>query len=272
MTFIQMVPMADPASSAKVALVTGAGSGIGRAIALQFAAAGYHVGVLDRDGDSARKVSALITERRDAGAVALEADIRDASAMQRAVGSLEQRFGRLDVVVANAGGNGYLGRLEEFELAQWDEVVSHNLQGLFLTARYTLPVLKRRQNTERTSFLVIASIYGSRVFHLTGATPYICCKSAQVAFVKTLALEVASQGVRVNAICPGWTDTNIGEATQFLGDLRFQASTIPLTENCPASPSQVAELALFLASDAASHITGAEITIDGGESLARMAC
>jgi NAD(P)-dependent dehydrogenase (short-subunit alcohol dehydrogenase family) len=98
---------------------------------------------------------------------------------------------------------------------------------------------------------------------------YTCCKAAQVAFVKTLAVEVAAEGVRVNAICPGWVATNSGQATRFVGALRFQGSTIPLTGNRPASASQVADLALFLASEAAAHITGAEIAIDGGESLAR---
>lgn len=238
-------------------------------MALKFANAGYRVGVLDRDADSAREVSSLIAERRDAEVVTLEADISDATAMQHAVAVLEQRFGGLDVAVANAGGNGYLGRLEDFEPALWDEVVSVNLRGLFLTARYTLPLLKRRQGAALSSLVVIASINGSRVFHLPGATPYTCCKAAQVAFVKSLALEVASEGVRVNAICPGWTRTNIGQNTRFLGSSRFPATTIPLTANQPAEPSQIAELALFLASEAASHITGAEITIDGGESLAR---
>lgn len=137
--------MAEQISPAKVVLVTGAGSGIGRAAALKFASAGYCVGVLDRDADSAREVSSLIADRSGAGVVTLEADISDAAAMQHAVAVLEQRFGGLDVAVANAGGNGYLGRLEEFEPALWDEVVSLNLRGLFLTARYTLPLLKRRQ-------------------------------------------------------------------------------------------------------------------------------
>lgn len=261
--------MADQTSPGKVALVTGAGAGIGRAIALQFADSGYHVGVLDRDGESAREVCSLIAVRSGMRPLALEADICDASAMQSAVALLEEQFGRLDVVVANAGSNGYLGLLEEYEPSMWDEEVSQNLRGLFLTARFTLPLLKRREGMGCSSLLVIASINGSRVFNLTGATAYTCCKAAQVAFVKSLALEVAGAGVRVNAICPGWTRTQIGRNTSFLGSLRFPGNTIPLTADQPADPSQVAELALFLASEAASHITGAEITIDGGESLAR---
>jgi NAD(P)-dependent dehydrogenase (short-subunit alcohol dehydrogenase family) len=133
----------------------------------------------------------------------------------------------------------------------------------------TLPLLKRRDDDSRSSLLVIASINGSRVFHFAGATAYTCSKAAQVAFVKSMALELAGDGVRVNAICPGWVATNSGKATRFLGSQRFEGSTIPLTGNRPAAPEQVADLALFLASDAAAHITGAEITIDGGESLAR---
>lgn len=259
----------DPRSQEPVALVTGAGSGIGRALALLFASSGYRVGVLDRDGDSAREVTALIADQDGAPALALEADISDVGSMQRAVESLEQRFGRLDVVVANAGGNEYFGRIDEYEPSMWDAVVAQNLRGLFLTARYTVPLLKRREGEGLTSLLVIASINGSRVFHLTGATAYTCCKAAQVAFAKTLAVEVAAEGIRVNVICPGWTATNGGRDTQFLGSLRYPGNVIPLTNDQPALPSQVAELALFLASEAASHITGAEITIDGGESLAR---
>lgn len=137
--------MDDQILPGKAVLVTGAGSGIGRAAALKFADAGYRVGVLDRDFDSARAVSALISARSDAWLVALEAGISDAAAMQHPVAVLEWRFGWLNVVVANAGGNGYLGRLEEFEPSLWDEVVSLNLRGLFLTARYMLPLLKRRQ-------------------------------------------------------------------------------------------------------------------------------
>jgi NAD(P)-dependent dehydrogenase (short-subunit alcohol dehydrogenase family) len=261
--------MDDPLLADRVVLVTGAASGIGRAIALQFAESGYHVCALDRDAASLLAFVDQMSGHGEAEVLAIEADIADAAAMQRAAETIEQRFGRLDVVVANAGGNGYLGRLEEIEPWMWDEVIAQNLPGLYLTARCTMPLLKRSVAEGHSSLLVIASINGSRVFHLTGTTAYTCCKAAQVAFVKTLAVEVAAEGVRVNAICPGWVATNSGQATRFVGALRFQGSTIPLTGNRPASASQVADLALFLASEAAAHITGAEIAIDGGESLAR---
>lgn len=261
--------MGDQAPRDRIALVTGAASGIGRAIAFQFAESGYQVCALDRDAESLSELVAQMSGNGEAEILAIEADIADAAAMQRAAETIEQRFGRLDVVVANAGGNGYLGRLEEIEPWMWDEEIAQNLRGLYLTARCTMPLLKRCTDQRQSSLLVIASINGSRVFHLTGTTAYTCCKAAQVAFVKTLAVEVAAEGVRVNAICPGWVATNIGQATRFVGALRFPGSTIPLTGNRPASPSQVADLALFLASDAAAHITGAEITIDGGQSLAR---
>lgn len=256
-------------SPARVVLVTGGGAGIGRATAQLFAKRGYAVGVLDCNGDAAREVADCIVHQGCAGALALEADIVDQPAMEQAVSALKERFGSLDVVVANAGGNGFLGRLEEYELSMWDSVLSQNLRGLFLTARTTLSMLKRPPGEERSSFLVVASINGSRVFDFSGATAYTCCKAAQVAFVKSLAVEYAADGIRVNAICPGWTATNSGRATKFLGELRHRPSSIPLTADQPALPSQVADLAVFLASEAASHITGAEITIDGGESLVR---
>lgn len=189
--------------------------------------------------------------------------------MHQAVRALSERFGSLDVVVANAGGNGFLGRLVELEPWMWDAVVSQNLKGLFLTAHTTLPLLRRDANERRSSFVVVSSIHGSRVFDLPGGTAYTCCKAAQLAFVKSLALECARDGVRFNAICPGWTATNCAAATSFVGDIRFRPSTIPLTANRPAHAQQLADLALFLASEQASHITGAEITIDGGESLTR---
>lgn len=256
-------------SPGRVALVTGGGAGIGRAIARLFAKRGYAVGVLDRNGDAAREVAACIAANGCPGALALEADIADPPGIEQAVAALKERFGQLDVVVANAGGNGFLGRLEEYEPSMWDDVVSQNFRGLFLTARSTVSLLRRPPGEERSSFLVVASINGSRVFDFAGATAYTCCKAAQVAFVKSLAVEWAADGIRVNAICPGWTATDSGQATTFLGELRFRPSSVPLTADQPALPSQVAELALFLASEAASHITGAEITIDGGESLVR---
>ena len=115
-----------------------------------------------------------------------------------------------------------------------------------------------------------SSVNGTRVFSNTGATAYACTKAAQVAMAKMLALELAPYRIRVNAVCPGWIDTRIGDNMEVRGiETRIDDIQVPLTGNQPGRPEQVAELVLFLASDASSHITGTEVWIDGAESLLR---
>jgi NAD(P)-dependent dehydrogenase (short-subunit alcohol dehydrogenase family) len=252
----------------RVALVTGAGSGIGAAIARRFAAEGARVAALSRTPD---EVEAVVREIERAGgtAVAVIADVSDAAAMERAVGEVAGRWGRLDVVVANAGVNGVWAPIEELEPDEFARTIAINLTGTFLTIKYAVPLLKRAGG----SVVVVASINGTRVFSNTGATAYSASKAGQVAITKMLALELAKHRVRVNVVCPGKIDTEIDDNTEHRDldaakePVEFPEGDIPLTDGRPGTSDQVADLALFLASDAAAHVTGTEVWIDGGQSL-----
>lgn len=252
----------------RVALVTGAGSGIGAAAARLLAAHGARVAALGRSEDELKDVVAKI-ERDGGEAAALVTDISDQAALQAAVGEVERRWGRLDIVFANAGVNGVWAPIEELSLDEWDKTIRINLTGTFLTIKTAVPLLKRQGG----SVIVTASVNGTRIFSNTGATAYSTSKAGQVALTKMLALELAADKVRVNVICPGAIETNIDQNTERRDlekvqiPVEFPESNQPLTGGKPGSSEQVADLVLFLASDAASHITGTEIWIDGAESL-----
>ncbi len=252
----------------RVALVTGGGSGLGAASAKKLAQAGAQVGVLSRTRDEIEKVAREI-ESAGGQAVALEADISDPQQMQAAVEQLVQRFGRLDIVFANAGINGVWAPLEDLTPEDWDKTLAVNLKGTFLTVKYAVPHLKKQGG----SVIVTSSVNGTRMFSNTGATAYASSKAAQVAFTKMVALELAKHRVRVNVICPGAIESEIDENTERQNlesvkePVEFPEGKIPLTDGKPGTSEQVADLVLFLASDRSQHITGTELWIDGGQSL-----
>lgn len=254
----------------QVALITGAGSGIGKAAAIAFGRAGAKVAALGRTADELQQTVDEIT-RAGGQALAVEADIAKPDDMQRAVEQVVQRWDRLDVVFANAGINGVWAPIEELKPEEWQRTIDINLTGTFLTIKYAVPYLKRRGG----AVIVTASVNGTRIFSNTGATAYSCTKAAQVAMAKMLALELAPQKVRVNVICPGAIETSIDENTEQRDlehvriPVEYPKGSQPLTGGKPGSAEQVADLVLFLASDAASHITGTELWIDGAESLLR---
>lgn len=252
----------------KVALVTGAGSGIGKAAAELMAKEGAKVALLGRAEDELQKTQAQI-EANGGAAIPLLADISQPEQMQQATQKIFDKWGRLDIVFANAGINGVWASLEELALEEWNKTININLTGTFLTVKYAVPYLKRQGG----SVIITSSVNGTRVFSNTGATAYSCTKAAQVAFTKMVALELAEHDIRVNVICPGAIDTNIDENTErrnleeIQEPVEFPEGKIPLTDGKPGTSEQVAQLVLFLASDASSHITGTEMWIDGGESL-----
>ncbi len=252
----------------RVALITGAGSGIGKAAALLLAKEGAKIGALGRTQDELKDTVAQI-QGAGGEAIPIDADISQPKEMQQAIQQLVDQWGRLDIVFANAGINGVWAPLEELEPEEWDKTINVNLKGTFLTVKYAVPHLKKQGG----SVIITSSVNGTRIFSNTGATAYSCTKAAQVAFTKMVALELAEHRVRVNVICPGAISTNIEESTEQrdLDEIRepveYPEGRIPLTDGKPGSAEQVAQLVLFLASDAASHITGTEMWIDGAESL-----
>jgi NAD(P)-dependent dehydrogenase (short-subunit alcohol dehydrogenase family) len=252
----------------KVALVTGGGSGIGAAAAKLFAKEGAKVGILGRTRE---KLDRIVEEiRREGGtAEAVEGDVSDYRDMERAVGELVERWGRLDVVFANAGVNGVWAPIDELAPEEWDQTIAINLSGTFYTIKAAVPHLKERGG----SIVVTSSVNGTRMFSNSGASAYATTKAGQVALTQMLALELAKHRIRVNAICPGAITTEIEESTEKrdLEEARepveYPEGKIPLTDGKPGSTEQVAKLVLFLASDDSSHITGTPVWIDGGQSL-----
>jgi NAD(P)-dependent dehydrogenase (short-subunit alcohol dehydrogenase family) len=258
----------DMTLEGKVALVTGTGSGIGRATAVRLAREGATVVALGHRQESADDVAAEI--RADGGSVLpVAGDVGDAATVRGIIERVERELGRLDVVVANAGVNGVWAPLDELEPDEWESTIGTNLTGTFLTVRYAVPLLVRQGG----AVVVVSSINGTRTFSNSGASAYATSKAGQVAFARMAAVELGPRGVRVNAVCPGAIDTEIGDNTEHrhTDDLgvraEFPDGAIPLTGTEPGQAAQVADAIAFLVSDAASHVTGTEVFVDGGQSL-----
>ncbi|WP_293136350.1 SDR family NAD(P)-dependent oxidoreductase [Microcoleus sp. bin38.metabat.b11b12b14.051] len=252
----------------KVAVITGGGSGIGRAAAILMAEEGAKVAIIDRTLETAQEtVRQLISE--GGSGLAIAADVADCEHMQEAFETIFDEYQRIDIVFANAGINGIWSPIEEIERDEWDRTINTNLTGTFLTVKYAVPYLKKQGG----SIVITSSINGTRSFRKVGATAYACSKAAQVAFAKMLALELAPSHIRVNAICPGGVLTAINQSTvkRHLDRIPVPPDCIkdmiPLTDNTAGSSEEIAQLVLFLVSDASSFITGTEVWIDGGGSL-----
>ena len=251
----------------KVAFVTGGGSGIGAAAARLLAEQGAKVVLISRTKSELEQV---VSEIKDAGgeATALEADVSKSETLKAAIDETVSTYGRLDIVFANAGVNGTWAGIEDLSEDDFRKTVDINLVGTFLTLKYAVPHLKKQGG----SVVVTASVNGTRMFSNSGATAYASTKAAQVALTKMLALELAPQKIRVNVICPGAIDTEIDDNTEQENSgvgvkVEFPEGKVPLTGGQPGTSEQVAQLVLFLASDASSHITGTEVWIDGAQSL-----
>ncbi|MDX0582237.1 SDR family oxidoreductase [Sinorhizobium medicae] len=254
-----------------VALVTGAGSGIGRATALALALDGVKIGALGRTGSEVETVAGEIA-KAGGEAMALEADISDELQMRNAVNGLVGKFGHLDIVVANAGINGVWAPIDDLKPFEWDETIAVNLRGTFLTLHLTVPHLKQRGGG---SIVVVSSINGTRTFTTPGATAYTATKAAQVAMVQQLALELGKHHIRVNAVCPGEIETNIDDNTKLRHEeetaipVEWPDGQVPISDGQPGRSEDVAEVIRFLVSDRARHVTGSPVWIDGGQGLLR---
>jgi NAD(P)-dependent dehydrogenase (short-subunit alcohol dehydrogenase family) len=252
----------------RVALVTGAGSGIGKNAAKMLGYAGAKVAVLSHTKE---EVDATVRELTSNGheALGLLADITDADAMERAMASIKRTWGRLDFVVANAGVNGVWAPIEELKVEEFVHTVRNNLLGTFITIKFAVPLLKAQGG----AVVVVSSVQGNRIFSSSGATAYACSKAGQLTMAKMLAVELGPKKVRVNAVCPGKTSTQIPDNTEHRDlerariPVEFPKGDSPLTGDEPGSAGEVAELIWFLLSDYSDHITGTEVFIDGGQSL-----
>jgi len=250
---------------------TGAGSGIGKASALGLAREGFKIGVL---GHTVEDIEAAVAEIQALGgeAISLLADISDEQQMGHAATKVTEFFGRLDVVVVNAGINGVWAPIDDLTLEEWNKTIAVNLTGTFLTIHTTVPHLKQAGGG---SIIIVSSINGTRTFTTPGATAYTATKAGQVAMVQQLALELARHHIRINAVCPGEIDTNIEANTSMRKEdetaipVIWPEGQVPITGGKPGSSADVAEVIVFLASDKSRHMTGSPVWVDGGQGLLR---
>jgi len=256
----EQIPEAPGRLAGKVALVTGGGSGIGRACCERFAREGARVAVADWRRDAAEETAASI---RDAGgeAVATGGDVAVAADAERMVADAVAAFGRLDVLLANAGGELVADVLETDE-AQWDRVLGTNLKGCFLCAKAALPHLIRAGGGSIVLTASQLAFVGAERF-----AAYAASKGGVLNLARAMALDCARHGVRVNALCPGAVETPL-LLRQFEGQDGPQGSLADLAALHPLGrlgrPEEIANAALFLASDEASFVTGSALVVDGG--------
>ena len=254
----------------KVALVTGAGSGIGKAAALRLGAGGASVVVISRTLEEVEETRDEII-KAGGKALAIDADISDEAEMEKVIDATITQYERLDIVVANAGINGMWAPIDDLTPDEWDQTMMVNLRGTYMTLHLSVPHLKKQGG----SVIIVSSINGNRTFTSAGATAYSATKAAQVAMVQQLSLELGKHKIRVNAVCPGAIDTEIDDNTDKRNvesvtiPVTFAEGDIPITGGKPGSSAAVADVIAFLASDAARHITGVPIYVDGGQSLLR---
>ncbi|WP_439628003.1 SDR family oxidoreductase [Shinella sp.] len=248
----------------KVAIITGASSGIGRAAALLFAEQGAKLVLSARGRERLDEVADEI--RSSSGAVVTVAGNVSEEAHHRALVDAAQReFGGLDIAFNNAGTTGPVGALPDLALADWQDVLGVNLTSGFLAAKYQLPAMEARGG----GAIVFTSTFVGYTAGFPGLAAYAASKSGLIGLVQVLASEYGPKGIRVNALLPGATDTPMGrevantpEARQFIAGLNAFKRI--------AAPEEIAQAALFLCSDASSFTTGTAMLVDGGVSINRV--
>jgi NAD(P)-dependent dehydrogenase (short-subunit alcohol dehydrogenase family) len=243
----------------KVGIITGAASGIGAATAHALAREGAKLVLTDLD-DAAGQALAEAT-----GSIYLHHDVTDDAAWPEVVATAEKRFGRLDILVANAG-IGIMGPAIDMSLADWRRQMAINVDGVFLTVKYGIPAMRRAGNGG--SIIMLSSVAGLR--GSAGLAGYSATKGAVRLFAKSMALECAQarDGIRVNSVHPGiiatpiWTKLPASGSNAALDPHRIAEASVPIGQAGEAA--DIANGILFLASDASSHMTGSELVIDGG--------
>lgn len=240
----------------KVALITGAGSGIGKSTAFLFAENGAKVVVSDINEAHAKEVAEAIS-KKGGEAIFVVADTSKPKDAERTVSEAVKAFGRLDIAVNNAGIGGPAAPIGEYDIDGWDKVISINLSGVFYGMRYQIPEMLKAGGG---AIINVASILGQVGFASSAA--YVAAKHGVVGLTKNGALEYAAKGIRINSVGPGFIKTPLLDANLTPEVMQFLTTLHPIGRL--GEPEEVAQLFLFLASDNASFINGAYYAVDGG--------
>ena len=240
----------------KIALVTGAGSGIGEAVAKLFAQNGASVVLADMDMEGAARVLADI-EKAGGKGLAIKTDVSKPADCEQAVAKAVNSMGRLDIAVNNAGIGGPSALTGDYPIEGWDKVIAINLSGVFHGMRYQLPAMLKNGGG---SIVNMASILGKVGFPMSSA--YASAKHGVIGLTETAACEYATQGIRINAVGPGFIKTPLLDKNLNEEQLKGIAAMHPMQRL--GTVEEVAELVLWLASDKASFVTGAYYNVDGG--------
>lgn len=249
--------------SGKVAIVTGASSGIGRATARLFAREGAKVVITARRRQALERLAGEI-EAEGGTAMFFSGDIRDETSAEALVRLAVRTYGRLDIAFNNAGILGELGPVPEMPLSNWQDTIETNLTSAFLGAKYQLPAMLEGG---RGSIIFTSSFVGHTV-GVPGMAAYAASKAGLVGLTQTLAAEYGANGIRVNAILPGGTDTPMNAAVADTPETQSAVNGIHALKRI-ATPEEISRSVLYLASDASSFTTGAALLVDGGVSISR---
>lgn len=237
----------------KVALITGAGSGIGRATSILFAKEGAKIGVADNVPAGAEETVKLI-EEAGGEAIAITADVSKVSDVENMVKAVVDAYGRLDILFNNAGISAVNRAFTaDLSIEDWDTVININLRGVFLGCKFAIPHMLKNGGG---SIISTSSVNGLRA--ATTIAPYCASKAGVINLMRTVAAEYGQQGIRANAICPGVIETGMTQEFVPLFDFSY------ICQGRSGQPDEIAQAVLFLASDDSSYVTGAAIPIDGG--------
>ena len=242
----------------KIALITGAGSGIGRASALTFAREGAKVAVADRLVDGGQETVRMV-EAAGGTASFIEVDVSDAASVEAMVNATVETYGRIDCAYNNAGIEGQVAPTDSYADDMFDKVIAVNLTGVWLCMKYEIPRL-----LEQGGGAIVNTASGAGLIGVAGLSAYVASKHGVIGLTKTAALEYAKSGIRVNAVCPGLIQTPMVERLTAdqpqLGEALVAMEPVGRT----GRPEEIAESVVWLCSDAASFVTGHAMSVDGG--------
>jgi NAD(P)-dependent dehydrogenase (short-subunit alcohol dehydrogenase family) len=242
----------------RVAFITGAATGIGRAAAIAFATEGARVAILDRSADALRTVEASVKEA-GGEVLAIACDVSSPDQVEDAIKQIVDRFGRLDIAFNNAGVENKAAPVHEIDLAEWDRIIGINLRGTFLCMKHELA-----QMVKQGGGVVVNTSSGAGIRGVAGGAAYAASKHAIIGLTRSAALDYAKQNIRVNAVLPGNIETPMMD--RFTGgDIQKAIDLEPVGRL--GKPEEIAEAVLWMASDLGGFVTGAATVIDGGWSL-----